>query len=302
MRPKNLCALAIVVWMPLAAAPALAYAGADSAVSNSGWVDAVDGASAQLDRRASRPPPRKKRPARPAPDPRRRRAPRQANPGLAGLAAAGGAAGGALVGGGTVALAGLVLTGAFAPPTLPIVVTASIVAVGAGLATPFLAGLGGGGALLLADPRSTAADWSGLVQCAGTGVCAGLGVLTGPLCGLACGALPCIGGMCGPCGGCGLAPDLGDIPGPDEPAKWTAGGAIAGLVGGGVLGALIGWSVASSPDDPLVPIAAGALIGGVVGSGAAAGTGAAIATSLRRGAQATGPAARPGGASGRRGG
>lgn len=226
-------------------------------------------------RKATRPPPRKKRPTRPAPDPRNRRGPRsKANPGAIGLGAAGGAAGGALIGALTVGLSGLILAGVFAPPTLPVVITAAVVAIGVGLATPFLAALGGGGAVLLMDPRSKPDEWSGLLQCAASGYCAGLTLIGGTLlAGTPCGALPCAAPP---------TPGVDDIPGPDQPAQWTAGAAIAGLVGGSLLGALVGWAVAPTPDDPLVPIAAGALGGAVLGSSVSAGVGAAVATAIRR--------------------
>jgi hypothetical protein len=226
--------------------------------------------------RTTRPPPRKKRTPRPAPDPRRTAPPpARANPSASGLGAAGGAAGGALIGGLTVGLSGLILAGVFATPTLPVIITASIVAVVVGLATPFLAAVGGGAAVLLMDPRSKPDDWQGLLQCAASGYCAGLTLVGGTL--LA--ATPC-GGM--PCGGT-PQPGLNDIvPGPDEPAQWTAGAAIAGLIGGTLLGGLVGWAVAPTPDDPLVPIAVGAIGGAILGTGVSAGSAAAIATAIRR--------------------
>lgn len=233
-----------------------------------------DDGTAAAQKKAARPPPRKKRPRSPAPDPRKRPARTRANPGTIGLGAAGGAAGGALIGALTVGLSGLILAGVFAPPTLPVVITATVVAVGVGLATPFLAAVGGGGAVLLMDPRSKPDEWSGLLQCAASGYCAGLTLVGGTLLGdTPCASLPCAAPP---------TPGVDDIPGPDQPAQWTAGAAIAGLVGGSLLGALIGWSVAPTPDDPLVPIAGGALGGAVLGASVSAGVGAAVATAVRR--------------------
>jgi hypothetical protein len=245
----------------------------------------LDDGSAEL--AATRKAPPRKKPVRrtPRPDPRRPVAPRQnVNPASIGLGAAGGAAGGALIGAATVGLSALVLTGVFATPTLPVTITAAVVAVGVGLATPFLAAIGGGGAVLLMDPRSQPDEWSGLLKCAGAGYCAGLSLVGGTILGNAgCGGLPC---------GAPQTPGVDDIPGPDQPAQWTAGSAIAGLVGGTLLGALVGWAVAPSPDDPLVPISIGAMSGAVVGAGVTAGVGAAIATTIRRPTTSPAPAPR----------
>jgi hypothetical protein len=49
------------------------------------------------------------------------------------------------------------------------------------------------------------------------------------------------------------------------------------VVGGG----LLGWVVAPDPRNPVIPIAGGAIAGGLVGSSLSSGVGAAIATALR---------------------
>ena len=215
-------------------------------------------------------PPKKRR--TPRPDPRRGPVGQKVNPAYAGLAAAGGAGGGALIGATAVGISTLVLLGTFGAPTLPVTVTAAVIAIGIGLATPFLAGLGGGGALLLMDPRTKPGEWSGLMGCATSGCCAGAdvvgGTVFGSLCGTSAPSLP----------GSGLP----GIPGPDKPAEWTAGAAIAGLVGGTVIGGLLGWSVASTPSAPFVPITIGALTGAVLGSAVAAGVGGGIAEGIRK--------------------
>ena len=105
-----------------------------------------------------------------------------------------------------------------------------------------------------------------------SGYCMGLNLIGGTLLGGICNGAPA------PPGGSGIP----GIPGPDKPAEWTAGAAIAGLAGGVVVGGLIGWAVAPNPDDPLLPITTGAATTGVVGSAVAAGLGAALATSIRK--------------------
>lgn len=217
-----------------------------------------------------KPPPRKKprRPSRPAPDPRSR-AGKRPDPASVGLAAAGGAGGGAFIGASAVGLSTLILFGAFGAPTLPVIITATVIAIGLGIAAPFMAAVGGGAAVLLMDPRTRPEEWSSLLQCAASGYCAGLSLVGGTL----------LGGLCGTAPGGARPPG---IPGPDQAAEWTAGAAIAGLVGGTVMGGLIGWSVAPVPEDPLVPITVGALGGAVLGSGVSAGVGAALATAIKR--------------------
>lgn len=219
-----------------------------------------------------KPPPRKKRPPRrpqrPAPDPRQRLVKRP-NPAMVGLAAAGGAGGGAFIGASAVGISTLVLFGAFGAPTLPVIITAAVVAIGLGLAAPFMAAVGGGGAVLLMDPRTRPEEWSSLLQCAASGYCAGMSLVGGTL----------LGGLCGTAPGGSRPPG---IPGPDQAAEWTAGSAIAGLIGGTVMGGLIGWSVAPVPEDPLVPITVGALGGAVLGAGVTAGVGAAVASAIKR--------------------
>lgn len=216
-----------------------------------------------------RPPPRKK-PRRPAPrpDPRQPRGKRP-DPAMVGLAASGGAATGAFIGASAVGLSTLVLFGVFGAPTLPVIITAVVVAITLGIAAPFMAAIGGGSAVLLMDPRTKPEEWSNLIQCAASGYCAGLSLVGGTLLGSVCGTAP--GGARPP-----------GIPGPDQAAEWTAGAAIAGLVGGTVMGALVGWSVAPTPEDPLVPITVGALGGAVLGSAVSAGVGAAVATAIKR--------------------
>lgn len=221
-------------------------------------------------RKKPRPPPRKRpprRPQRPAPDPRRPVA-KKVNPAVVGLAAAGGSSAGALMGATGVGVATLVLFGVFGAPTLPVIITGIVVGVGLGLAAPFMAAVGGGAGVLLSDPRSKPEEWSQLLQCAASGYCAGLNLVAGTLLGSACGQTP---GSSAPA-----------IPGPDKAAEWTAGAAIAGLVGGTVMGGLIGWSVAPVPEDPVVPITVGALGGAVLGAGVTAGVAAALASAIKR--------------------
>jgi hypothetical protein len=92
-----------------------------------------------------------------------------------------------------------------------------------------------------------------------------------------------LGSVCG-----ANAPDLPGaggapkVPGPDQPAQWTAASAIVGLVGGGVVGGLLGWSIAPSPDQPFVPITMGALAGGTLGAAVAAGVGGGLAEAIRK--------------------
>lgn len=203
---------------------------------------------------------------RPAPD--RRRAPvivESANPAAVGLGAAGGAMAGAMVGVVGTTAAGLYAIGLAGPQPPAVVISTAILALGLAAATPFLAAVGGGAAVILLDPRSRTEEWSGLLQCAAAGYCLGLSLVAGTVLG---------GGML-------CAPGMASIPGPDRPAEWTGGAAIAGLVAGGVTGVLVGWAVAPNPQAPLIPIAAGALGGAVVGASLSAGVGAAIATALR---------------------
>jgi hypothetical protein len=183
-----------------------------------------------------------------------------------GLAGAGGAAIGTVVG-----LAGIGVAGAFAtqltgPQPPEVVIATGAVALGIAVATPFLAGLGGGAGVLLADPRSRPEEWQGLLQCAASGYCAGLAAAVAPILG---------GGM-----GCSPQGCL-QLPGPDRPAEWTAGAAIAGLVGGGLLGVVAGYTLAPDRREATVPIGVGAFSGALLGSSLAAGVAGGIAAMTR---------------------
>jgi hypothetical protein len=203
---------------------------------------------------------------KPAPD---RRRPtvlvEKANPAAVGLGAAGGAFAGAMIGVVGTSAAAFFALGLAGQQTPAVMVSAAVVALGLAAATPFLAALGGGAAVILLDPRSSKDEWTGLLQCAAAGYCLGVSMIAGSVCGAPM--------FCGP--------SMGTIPGPDRPAEWTGGAAIAGLFAGGLSGALIGWVVAPNPSDPIVPAAAGALGGAAIGASLSAGVGAAIATALR---------------------
>ncbi|MCC7070999.1 MAG: hypothetical protein IT383_06745 [Deltaproteobacteria bacterium] len=251
----------------LAAAPAAATSALGDA-PQAASARAGDQAIAAAKKKA---PPKKKR-RTPPPD-RRKEAPAQrVDPLMVSAAAAGGAAGGACVGAGTVVTAAIIGLGVFGAPTVPVMITAAVIGIGVAVATPFMAALGGGAAVLLADPRSKPEEWSSLLQCAASGYCMGLSLIGGTLLGATGCGLPVCGG--------GQTPDK--IPGPDRAAEWTAGSAIAGLIGGTVLGGLLGWAMAPDPNDPFIPIGLGAGGGAVLGAGVVAGAGAAIATAVRR--------------------
>ncbi len=218
------------------------------------------------------PPPKHPPRRRPAPDRRTRPVVRKASPATAGLAAAAGAGGAALIGGSAVGISALVLLGAFGTPTLPVTVTAAVVAIAVGLATPILVGIAGGGAVLLMDPRTKPGEWSSLMQCATSGCCVGFDLVGGTV----------LGGVCG-----NAAPQLPGgkipgVPGPDQPAEWTAAAGIGGFLSGAVIGGLLGWSVAPAPDNPWVPITVGAIGGSVLGAAVLAGAGAGLAEVVRR--------------------
>lgn len=260
--------LLLALGLGLLAAPAAATASTHGPVPHAS-VRAADGEDVAITRK--KPPPKKKRRT---PPPDRRKAPPapKVDPAAVAGAAALGAAGGAFIGAATVTTAAVIGLGVFAPPTVPVMIAAAVIGIGVGVATPFMAALGGGAAVLLTDPRSKPEEWSSLLQCAAAGYCMGLSLIGGTLLGATGCGLP----VCG----MGTAPDK--IPGPDKPAEWTAGSAIAGLVGGAVVGGLLGWAVAPDPNDPFIPIAAGAGVGGVLGAGSLAAAGAAVATAIRR--------------------
>jgi hypothetical protein len=183
-----------------------------------------------------------------------------------GLAGAGGAAIGT-----TVGLIGIGVAGAFAtqlageqPPE--VVIATGALALGIAVATPFMAGLGGGAGVLLADSRSRPEEWQGLLQCAASGYCAGLAAVAGPILGggLACSPQGCL-----------------NLPGPDRPAEWTAGAAIAGLVAGGLVGVVGGYTLAPDRNDPTIAIGVGAFSGALLGSSLAAGLAGGVATMTR---------------------
>jgi hypothetical protein len=208
----------------------------------------------------------RRRPVRRRPPPAR--APRQVevSPVKVGL---GGAAGAAI--GTTVGLAGIAAAGAFAgqvvgPQPPEVVLATSAIAIGIAVATPFMAGLGGGAGVLLADPRSRPEEWQGLLQCAASGYCAGLAAVGGALLG----------------GGAGCAPQsCTQLPGPDRPAEWTAVASMAGLVGGGLVGVVAGYTAASDKTNATFEMGAGALGGALLGSAAFAGVVGAVTTMAR---------------------
>jgi hypothetical protein len=189
------------------------------------------------------------------------------NPAAIGLAAAGGAAAGSLLGVVVAGAAGFYALGLAGSQPPAVTIATAIVALGLAAATPFLSALAAGAMVILLDPRSSNEEWSGLLKCAAAGYCIGLGCIAGLF-------LP-VGMFCST----GFGP--GGMPGPDRPAEWTAGSAIAGMFGGAAVGVVVGWAVAPNPTNPTLPIAGGALGGAVIGSSVAAGVGAAIATALR---------------------
>ena len=210
--------------------------------------------------------PARRRPVRRPPPPDRRKVERDASPVKVGLYGAAGAAIGTAVG-----LAGIGAAGAFAtqvagPQPPEVVLATAAIAVGVGVAMPFLSGLGAGAGVLLADPRSRPEEWQGLLQCAASGYCAGLAAVGGSLLGggLACAPQSCL-----------------QMPGPDRPAEWTAAAAIAGLVGGGLVGVVGGYTLAPDRADAAVPMGVGAFGGALLGSALAAGIGGGVATMTR---------------------
>jgi hypothetical protein len=259
--------LLVAVGVALAAGPAAATSSPGTSAPAVGVGDPETTVAAAK----KKPPPKKKRRT---PPPDRRKAPPapRVDPLMVSAAAAGGAAGGACVGATTVTTAAIIGLGVFAAPTVPVMIAAAVIGIGVAVATPFMAALGGGAAVLLADPRSKPEEWSSLLQCAASGYCMGLSLIGGTLLGASGCGLP----VCG----MGQTPDK--IPGPDKAAEWTAGSAIAGLIGGTIVGGLLGWAVSPDPNAPFIPIAIGAGAGGVLGAGALAGAGAAIATAIRR--------------------
>lgn len=192
------------------------------------------------------------------------KAPQTASPVNIGLAAAGGAALGTAIG-----IAGVGTSGAFAigtfgeQPTEVVVVTAGV-AIGIAVATPFLAGLGGGLGVLLADPRTTATDWGGLASCASTGVCTGCSAIFGAA----------TGGGISTSGCANMAPD--------KPAEWTAAAAAAGVIVGGGLGAAAGFVLAPDRSQLIAPMAIGAFAGGLLSTAAFAGLAGGVSATMLR--------------------
>ena len=226
-----------------------------------------DGAiSDSLQTATRRKPAARKKPVRRAPTKKRVVKSSEPSPLEVGLAGAGGAAIGT-----TVGLAGIVVAGLFAtqlvgeqPPE--VVIATGAVAIGIAVATPFMAGLGGGAGVLLADDRATPDEWSGLLQCASSGYCAGIGAVAGTLLG----------------GGVGCAPQSClNMPGPDRPAEWTAAAAIGGLVAGSLLGVVAGYTLAPDKSDPTIAIGIGTISGALLGSASFAGVAGGIAANLR---------------------
>lgn len=259
--PRSMRLLAFVCACTLvlsAASPARAgapLAGADAAAS--AVAARTDRDDDERDRSRKKPP---------TPDSRKRTIiVESANPAAVGLGAAGGAFAGAGLGVVATSAAAFFALGLAGPQEPPVLISTAILALGLAAATPFLAAMGGGAAVILLDPRSSKDEWSGLLQCAAAGYCLGLSLVAGTVCGT----------------GLFCAPGMSNIPGPDRPAEWTGGAAIAGLFAGGLTGALLGWMVAPNPQAPIVPIAAGAFGGAMIGSSVSAGVGAAIATALR---------------------
>ena len=185
-------------------------------------------------------------------------------PWLAGLAAAGGAAAGAFVGAAAVTTAGVYAAQLVGPQPAGVVLATGAVALGAAIATPFLAGLGGGAALLLLDPGTRPDEWQGLIGCVG-----------GAYCGTVAAAAAFLLG-----GGVFCMPGCGQMPGPERPAEWTAASAIAGTVVGGVVGGLLARPAVPVGIDPGPTLAGGALLGGVIGAGLGSGIAGAIAAAL----------------------
>jgi hypothetical protein len=249
--------LALLCVLPLAPASTTAAASAPVPAFRLPVADDVGASSVRVSRR---------RPVRRPPPPARAPQRREVSPLNVGLAGAAGAAIGT-----TVGLAGIATAGAFAsqlagPQPPEVVLATSAIALGIAVATPFMAGLGGGAGVLLADPRSRPEEWQGLLQCAASGYCAGLAAVGGALLG----------------GGVGCAPQSClQLPGPDRPAEWTAGAAMVGLVGGSLVGLVAGYALAADQTNATVEMGAGALGGALLGSAAAAGVAGGLATFTR---------------------
>lgn len=255
----------------LAAAPADSLAPGASAtllppIDPASLIDDVVDDDNTLEAQTRRKPVRRAPVRRPPPTDRRPAMSSSPSPLNVGLAGAGGAAIGASLG-----MLGIGVAGAFAtqlageqPPE--VVIATGILALGIAVATPFMAGLGGGAGVLLADDRSRPEEWQGLLQCAASGYCAGLAAVAGPILG----------------GGVGCSPQgCLNLPGPDRPAEWTAGAAIAGLVGGALVGVVGGYTLAPDRNDPTIAIGVGGFSGAILGSALAAGLAGGVATFTR---------------------
>jgi MFS family permease len=217
---------------------------------------------------AARRSPNRRSPVRRTPvGPDRRAANAAPSPLNVGLAGAAGAAIGASVGAIGIGVAGAFATQLAGPQPPEVVIATGILAVGIAVATPFMAGLGGGAGVLLADSRSRPDEWQGLLQCASSGYCAGLAAVAGPILGggVACAPQSCL-----------------NLPGPDRPAEWTAGAAIAGLVAGGLVGVVGGYTLAPDKADPALAIGVGAFSGAILGSAVAGGLAGGVATMTRQ--------------------
>ncbi|HEY1100644.1 MAG TPA: hypothetical protein VGF99_17015 [Myxococcota bacterium] len=222
-------------------------------------VDPDDGTVFSATRRPSR-----RKPVRRTPSAPRRPAVQERNPVIIGLAGAGGAAIGSAVG-----LTGIGIAAAFATQltgTQPVevVIATAAVAIGIAVATPFMAGLGGGAGVLLADDKAQKDEWVGLMQCAASGYCVGLGSVLGSVLGVNCAPMGCT-----------------NMPGPDRPAEWTAAASIGGLVAGGLLGVIGGYTLAPDKNDPRVPLMVGGIGGALVGAATFAGVAGGIASAIR---------------------
>ena len=261
----------LVVLAVLAAAPAEGHVAStqDVAILDIGaLVDAPDGIDPDDGTvfAASRRAPTRRTPVRRKPSTPRKPAAQQRSPALIGLAAAGGAAVGSAVGLTGIAVAGAFASGLAGEQPVEVVIATAAIGIGIAIATPFLAGLGGGAGVLLADSRAQPEEWPGLLQCAASGYCAGLGAVFSSV-------LPAIGG-CSPTG-------CTNLPGPDRPAEWTAAASIGGLVGGALLGVVGGYIAASDKSDPLLPMGVGALGGSFVGAAISGGLAGGVAAAMR---------------------
>ena len=224
-------------------------------------IDPDDGTLFAARRAPSRRTPVRRKPSTPRKAPTQERSPL-----IIGLAGAGGAAIGSAVGLAGIAVAGAFATGLTGEQPVEVVIATAAIAIGIAVATPFLAGLGGGAGVLLADSRSQPEEWTGLLQCAASGYCAGLGSVFSSV-------IPGIGG-CSPTG-------CTNLPGPDRPAEWTAAASIGGLVGGGLLGVVGGYIAASDKSDPVIPMGVGAIGGALVGASLLGGVAGGIAAAIR---------------------